>query len=100
MDQLGINFNMRLPNFSRKGFDLDQHLRLRVNTAAMQTRSPPSCPATLVFVIDQGRIVEQGTDAELLARDGRSAASWRGRGSTTHHSRSMMLDSRHLILDA
>ena len=74
MDQLGINFNMRLPNFSRKGFDLDQHLRLRVNTAAMQTRSPPSCTATLVFVIDQGRSVEQGTDAELLARDGRSAA--------------------------
>jgi hypothetical protein len=38
MGQLRINFKMKLLNFSRKRFDLDQYLHLRVDKTAMQMR--------------------------------------------------------------
>ena len=32
--------------------------------------------ADVIYVLDEGRVVEQGTHAELLAENGRYAAMW------------------------
>ncbi|MDP9387580.1 MAG: ABC transporter ATP-binding protein/permease [Actinomycetota bacterium] len=46
-------------------------------TFVVAHRLPTAATADRVVVVDQGRVVEQGPHAELLARGGRYAAMWR-----------------------